>query len=208
MQAEARKRRWRRPRATCAAAHRARVAELTAGRRALDASSRCVGERGTGGGDGGERGGGRRARTDGRALGPAGASCAMAPAYASRRPAGLAQHPRLRLDGQARRGPHAPANKARRRECSSERRLRTQRKAQRKAQRGVPCIARGRRRAHRARIVAPLQHGGSKTCRAGPWRRVAARELGGCKGSRARHVEMRERPHRHKTSSAHSLIVS
>jgi hypothetical protein len=46
---------------------------------------------------------------------------------------------------------------------------------------------------------------GSKTCRAGPWRRVSARELGGCKGSRARHVEMRERPHRHKTSS---LIVS
>ena len=34
MQAEARKRRWRRPRATCAAAHRARVAELTAARRA------------------------------------------------------------------------------------------------------------------------------------------------------------------------------
>ena len=125
----ARKRRWRRPRATCAAAHRARVAELTAAR-----STRArVGERGTGGGDGGGRGGERRARTDGCALGPAGASCARAPACASRRPAGLAQHPRLRLDGQARRGPHAPANKARRRECSSERWLRTQRKAQRKA---------------------------------------------------------------------------
>ena len=49
---------------------------------------------------------------------------------------------------------------------------------------------------------------GSKTCKAGPWRRVSARELEGCKGSRARHVEMRERPHRHKTSSAHSLIAS
>ena len=202
----ARKRRWRRPRATCAAAHRARVAELTAAR-----STRArVGERGTGGGDGGGRGGERRARTDGCALGPAGASCARAPACASRRPAGLAQHPRLRLDGQARRGPHAPALQIRRGDENA-------------AVRGG-CARRGRRRGRRSEVCRASHAGGdaltvlgslrrcstagSKTCRAGPWRRVSARELGGCKGSRARHVEMRERPHRHKTSSAHSLIVS
>ena len=86
------------------------------------------------------------------------------------------------------------------------------------------CARRGRRRGRRSEVCRAAHAGGdaltvlgslrrcstagSKTCRAGPWRRVSARELGGCKGSRARHVEMRERPHRHKTSSAHSLIVS
>ena len=39
-------------------------------------------------------------------------------------------------------------------------------------------------------------------------RRVLSRELGGCKGSRAQHVETRERAHRHKVSTTQSRIVS
>ena len=166
------------------------VAELTAAR----SRSRWRTRDRPGGGDGGGRGGGRRARIDEGALNPAGASCPSAPVCASRRPV-TASSAAWYFGGADKRGTLGA-------------RPRSRRAGHETAQRRSEACRASHAGGDALTVLGSMRRcstAGSKTCRAGPWRCVSARELGGCKGSRARHVEMRERPHRHKTSS---LIVS
>lgn len=147
------------------------VAELTAAR----SRSRWRTRDRPGGGDGGGRGGGRRARIDEGALGPAGASCASAPVCASRRPV-TASSAAWYFGGADKRGTLGA-------------RPRSRRAGHETAQRRSEACRASHAGGDALTVLGSMRRcsmAGSKTCRAGPWRRVSARELGGCKGSRRR----------------------